>query len=586
MSVALVGGSCAASSLVYVNTAVATNPVCSPSSSNYSSGGIGYRVLTFTSTTVCDWTVPAGVTSIDYLLVGGGGGGGYAASSGGGGGGLLEATASSVTPTSTLTVTVGSGGAGGISTATTGATGGSSSLTVSSPTPTATGGRGGLFGFSQAGGAGGTGTTSGGAGGRSPTSFPDSGTVGGNGGASSITGTSLTYGGGGGGGIYTTDASLAALGPLAGGAGGGGAGASANSTVVISNPVSGTANLGGGGGAGSSGRVTNGAAGGSGVVIIRYIVNTYTVTYNANEGSVSPTSATFTTGGSALVLPTPTRAGYTFLGWFTALSGGSSAGAAGASYTPASSTTLFARWSANSYTITYNANEGSVTPTSATFSTGGTVVLPTPTRSGFVFAGWFTEASGGSSVGAAGANYAPTATENFTIYAQWTATPAPSPSPTPAPSPSPAPESLPCWVAPNVCPPAKPTPEPTPNVPSPADPGAVIGVPAAVIDRLPDELKVPGAIRAGERIVLMARPMYTKEGLPLQVRVQLDIRGDEPNLTRRQQSKLVRLKRDADDVLWMKVLTKRPVRVRITWFSPGEGNVNAASRTKVYQVAR
>ena len=48
----------------------------------------GFTVVqTFTATQ--DWTVPAGVTSIDYLVVGGGGGGGSGAAGsdvGGGGG--------------------------------------------------------------------------------------------------------------------------------------------------------------------------------------------------------------------------------------------------------------------------------------------------------------------------------------------------------------------------------------------------------------------------------------------------------------------------------------------------------------------
>lgn len=116
-------------------------------------------------------------------------------------------------------------------------------------------------------------------------------------------------------------------------------------------------------------------------------INQYTVTYNANGGSVSPSSVTVS-AGSSVTLPTPTRAGYTFNGWYTASSGGSNLGGGGVLYTPSSSVTIYAQWTAITYTITWNANGGSVSPTSSS-GTSGTVVTPgTPTRSGFTFLYW------------------------------------------------------------------------------------------------------------------------------------------------------------------------------------------------------
>ncbi len=72
----------------------------------------------------------------------------------------------------------------------------------------------------------------------------------------------------------------------------------------------------------------------------------YTVTYDANGGSVSPSSASYATGDAALSLPTPSRSGFTFDGWFTQASGGTRVGSAGGSYTPNSNATLFAQWAA------------------------------------------------------------------------------------------------------------------------------------------------------------------------------------------------------------------------------------------------
>ena len=56
------------------------------------------------------WTVPTGVTEVDYLTIAGGGGGGrYGA---GGAGGFVTGTGFSVTPGASITMTVGAGGVG------------------------------------------------------------------------------------------------------------------------------------------------------------------------------------------------------------------------------------------------------------------------------------------------------------------------------------------------------------------------------------------------------------------------------------------------------------------------------------------
>ena len=145
----------------------------------------------------------------------------------------------------------------------------------------------------------------------------------------------------------------------------------------------------------------------------------YTVTYNANGGTVSPTSATVT-AGSSVTLPSPSRSGFTFNGWYTAASGGSFLGFGGTSYTPSSSITIFAQWTAIQYTVTWNANGGTVSPTSNTVNAGNSVTAPTPTRSGFTFSTWRNPLSGGDPIFiAAGGSYTPTT--NITFYAIWVA---------------------------------------------------------------------------------------------------------------------------------------------------------------------
>ena len=76
--------------------------------------------------------------------------------------------------------------------------------------------------------------------------------------------------------------------------------------------------------------------------------------------------------GDAITLPTPTKTGATFNGWYTQLSGGSRVGGAGESYTPSSTTTLFAQWNEVQYTLTVNPNSGTWNGSSSIQTLNGT----------------------------------------------------------------------------------------------------------------------------------------------------------------------------------------------------------------------
>ena len=254
----------------------------------------------------------------------------------------------------------------------------------------------------------------------------------------------------------------------------------------------------------------------------------YTLTFNANGGSVTDTSKTVSctfknwntakngagtsynpgdvyaanadatlyaqwTDPTAGDLPTPTRTGFHFMGWFTATSGGSRVTS---SSTVSADTKLYAQWTevkvftvsydavggtgapdaqtkiedqpltlssakpTKSYTLTFNANGGSVTPAGKTLSctfknwntaknASGTSYnpgdvytanadatlyaqwtnpkagdLPTPVRDGYNFTGWYTATSGGSKVTSSSG-----ITGDTVLYARWTAAPA-EPDPT------------------------------------------------------------------------------------------------------------------------------------------------------------
>lgn len=151
-------------------------------------------------------------------------------------------------------------------------------------------------------------------------------------------------------------------------------------------------------------------------------VNTVTYDYNgATSGAGTPTDS-YTTGGTAITLPAPAKTGYTFGGWFTGsdFAAGTSIGTT--TYSPSSSVTAYAKWTANTLNVTWDSNGG--TSIAGTTTTSGATIAsaPTaPTKAGYTFAGWYQEA--GLTTAAVFPNFVHGKTANFTLYAKWTANP-------------------------------------------------------------------------------------------------------------------------------------------------------------------
>jgi len=149
-----------------------------------------------------------------------------------------------------------------------------------------------------------------------------------------------------------------------------------------------------------------------------------TVSFNANGGTGTMANQIIATGSSAnLTTNAFTYAGYTFSGWNTAANGSGTAYANGASYAMgASSVTLYAQWTANLNTVTFNANGGTGTMANQTIATGSSANLTTNafTYTGYTFSGWNTAANGSGTAHANGASYTMGAS-SVTLYAQWTA---------------------------------------------------------------------------------------------------------------------------------------------------------------------
>ena len=129
----------------------------------------------------------------------------------------------------------------------------------------------------------------------------------------------------------------------------------------------------------------------------KWEINQYTITFDTDGGSeVAPITQDY---GTAITAPAdPTREGYTFTGWDTAIP----------ATMPAHNMTITAQWTVNQYTITFDTDGGSeVAPITQDYGTAITAPAD-PTREGYTFTGWDT------------AIPATMPAHNMTITAQWT----------------------------------------------------------------------------------------------------------------------------------------------------------------------
>ena len=166
--------------------------------------------------------------------------------------------------------------------------------------------------------------------------------------------------------------------------------------------------------------VKNLAESGTVTLWVKWKPNTYTIRYDANTGSGTMENSTMTYNEAAkLRKNTFTRTGYTFECW--------SDGKEPRTYysdqqsvknlAESGTVTLWAKWKPNTYTVTLNPNGGTVPSTSISVSYNGTYSgLTDATRTGYVFAGWYTEKEGGTRISPSSPVQI---TANQTLYAHW-----------------------------------------------------------------------------------------------------------------------------------------------------------------------
>ncbi|MDR2162734.1 MAG: InlB B-repeat-containing protein [Clostridiales Family XIII bacterium] len=144
------------------------------------------------------------------------------------------------------------------------------------------------------------------------------------------------------------------------------------------------------------------------VTYYAYWIAGYTVKFN--DGAKTLSSKVYNANSTLGTLPTPSKAGYKFEGWFTALPGGTKVTSA---TVVTGNVTYYAHWTALKYKIVLK--DGSKTKkTYANKAYGAKVKLTVkPTKKNYKFKGWYTKKKGGKKVTTA------TVTKNVTYYAHW-----------------------------------------------------------------------------------------------------------------------------------------------------------------------
>ena len=154
-------------------------------------------------------------------------------------------------------------------------------------------------------------------------------------------------------------------------------------------------------------------------VISEAIVDDYS--YSPGDGGGTAPASGSGIDGSTITLAANTFtyfAGYTFAGW----NDGTNTYAAGVTYTLSSDGTpivFTAQWAENSIdSVAFNSDVGAAVA-SISGPDGSSITLPYDNYPGYVFNGWFTQASGGTEVGTGGSSYT-VPVGGITLFAQWT----------------------------------------------------------------------------------------------------------------------------------------------------------------------
>ena len=164
-------------------------------------------------------------------------------------------------------------------------------------------------------------------------------------------------------------------------------------------------------------------------VYAKWSANAYTITLDDQSGSGGSGTVSATYDAALASVDVPEYYGYTFGGYYTGTNGSGTlyynadGTSAVAKWNIDSDTTMYAKWTATQYTITLNPNNGSYIDANFTNNvrtyiiTDAPITLPTPTRNGYTFGGWYDNSEfSGSSESTIPAD----GLKTVSYYAKWT----------------------------------------------------------------------------------------------------------------------------------------------------------------------
>ena len=146
---------------------------------------------------------------------------------------------------------------------------------------------------------------------------------------------------------------------------------------------------------------------------------TYTVSFDANGHGTAPSAQTVIENESATEpTPAPIATGYTFGGWYTD-ENCTEVNKYNFNTPVTGNITLYAKWTANEYTVTFDYKDGTTTSTTKVVTYNEAYgELPNPTRENYNFGGWYLEEEFTNEVTS---TKTVTTADNHTLYAKWTA---------------------------------------------------------------------------------------------------------------------------------------------------------------------
>ena len=141
--------------------------------------------------------------------------------------------------------------------------------------------------------------------------------------------------------------------------------------------------------------------------------NTYRITYKLNGGKNTKANPSTYSVTSSISLKNPSRKGYSFKGWY---SDSKYKNKVTSIRKRTGNLTLYAKWSATSYRITYKLNGGKNTKSNpSTYSVTSSISLKNPSRKGYSFKGWYSDSRYRTRV----KTIKKGTTGNKTLYAKW-----------------------------------------------------------------------------------------------------------------------------------------------------------------------